>query len=198
MRKLGLLAACLLATPASATGLKITLDGIAQGVIEVDLFEDVAPQAVAQITALAEAGFYDGVVFHRVIEGFMAQTGDGEFGNIADLDLRQAGTGDSDRPNLEAEFSETAFERGVIGMARLGDPACFRVRNCIERPEYLNSANAQFFIMFAAAPHLNGAYTAIGEVTSGMEVVDAIKIGRGQNGAVISDPDVMTSVEVTE
>ena len=146
------------------------------------MFEDVAPGHVAQITALAEEGAYDGVVFHRVIEGFMAQTGDVQFGRIGQ-DMRRAGTGKSDRPNLSAEFSDLSFERGVIGMARSSDP---------------DSANSQFFIMFARAPHLDGQYTVVGRVTSGMDVVDAIKRGEGRNGAVVGQPDVMTSVTVTE
>ncbi len=169
--------------PAGATGLKIEVAGEANGTVTVDLFEDVAPNHVAQITALAEEGAYDGVVFHRVIDGFMAQTGDVEFGRLEDGDMRAAGTGGSARPDLKAEFSDEPFERGVIGMARSRDP---------------DSANSQFFIMFAPAPHLNGQYTVVGRVTDGMDVVDAIKRGRGQKGAVIGRPDAMTKVTVTE
>ncbi|WP_425050389.1 peptidylprolyl isomerase [Psychromarinibacter sp. S121] len=187
MRKL-FLATCLLAAPAfalpaAATGLRITVEGEANGVIEIDLLEDVAPEHVAQITALAEEGFYDGVVFHRVIEGFMAQTGDGEFGKFEGGDMRRAGTGGSDRPDLPAEFSDEPFERGVVGMARTADP---------------NSANSQFFIMFAPAPHLNGQYTVVGRVTEGLDVLDAIKRGEGPNGAVIGQPDMMADVEVID
>src|SRR6056297_3073569 len=173
----------LLAAPALATGLSIEVAGEANGTVEIDLFEDVAPDHVEQITALAEAGAYDGVVFHRVIEGFMAQTGDVEFGKLEGGDMRRAGMGGSDRPDLAAEFSDIDFERGVIGMARSQDP---------------NSANSQFFIMFAPATHLNGQYTVVGEVTDGMDVVDAIKRGKGRNGAVVGQPDVMQSVTVTE
>lgn len=172
----------LAAGPALATGLEIDIAGEANGTVTIDLFEDVAPQHAARITELAEAGAYDGVVFHRVIEGFMAQTGDVAFGR-ADGDLSRAGMGGSDLPNLPAEFSDRPFERGVVGMARSANP---------------DSANSQFFIMFAPAPHLNGQYTVVGEVTSGMDVVDAIKRGRGQGGSVAAPADVMTEVRVTE
>ncbi len=182
MRKLAF-ALCLLAAPAAATGLKITVEGEANGVIEIDLLEDVAPNAVEQITTLAERGFYDGVAFHRVMDGFMAQTGDGQFGRIDGGDMRRAGSGGSDLPDLKAEFSDIPFDRGVVGMARTADP---------------NSANSQFFIMFDEGHHLNGQYTVVGRVTSGMDVVDAIKLGRGPNGAVIGRPDAMLDVEVIE
>ena len=176
------LALSFLAGPALATGLSIDIAGEAEGTVTIDLFEDVAPGHVEQITALAEQGAYDGVVFHRVIDGFMAQTGDVEFGKMGG-DMRRAGTGGSDRPDLEAEFSDIPFERGVVGMARAQSP---------------DSANSQFFIMFAPGDFLNGQYTVVGEVTDGMEVVDAIKRGEGRNGAVIGQPDVMQSVTVTE
>ncbi|HKL65569.1 MAG TPA: peptidylprolyl isomerase [Roseovarius sp.] len=169
--------------PVGATGLEIEIEGEANGTVTIDLLEDVAPGHVAQITALAEEGAYDGVVFHRVIDGFMAQTGDVEFGTPEGGDMAMAGRGGSDRPDLEAEFSDIAFERGVIGMARSADP---------------DSANSQFFIMFAPASHLNGQYTVVGRVTDGMDVVDAIKRGRGRNGAVIGQPDAMAKVTVTE
>jgi len=169
----------LMAGPAFATGLKIEIEGEgANGTIIIDLFEDVAPGHVAQITALASEGAYDGVVFHRVIDGFMAQTGDVQYGKIGG-DMRRAGSGKSDRPNLKAEFSDVPFERGVVGMARSSDP---------------DSANAQFFIMFAPGDFLNGQYTVVGKVTSGMDVVDAIKRGKGSNGAVIGQPDQMKTV----
>ncbi len=173
----------LLASPALATGLQIEIEGEgANGTVTVDLFDDLAPQHVEQISTLAAEGKYDGVVFHRVIDGFMAQTGDVEFGRIGG-DMRRAGTGASDRPDLPAEFSDYNFDRGVVGMARAQDP---------------DSANSQFFIMFAPAPHLNGAYTVVGQVTDGMDVVDAIKRGDGPNGTVIGQPDVMKKVTVTE
>jgi len=182
MRKLAI-AISLLASPALATGLQIEVAGEANGTITIDLLEDVAPGHVERITTLAEQGAYDGVVFHRVIEGFMAQTGDVEFGKLDGGDMSRAGMGASDMPDLEAEFSDEPFERGVVGMARSQNP---------------DSGNSQFFIMFAPATHLNGQYTVVGRVTEGMEVVDAIKRGRGQNGAVIGQPDVMTSVTVTD
>ncbi|EEX10463.1 peptidyl-prolyl cis-trans isomerase, cyclophilin-type [Ruegeria lacuscaerulensis ITI-1157] len=172
----------LLASPALATGLQIEVEGEANGTITIDLFEDVAPKHVEQITALAAEGKYDGVAFHRVIDGFMAQTGDVEHGKLGS-DMRRAGTGGSDRPDLPAEFSDVPYERGIVGMARARDP---------------NSANSQFFIMFDAAPSLNGQYTVVGKVTDGMDVVDAIKRGTGPNGAVIGQPDVMTKVTVTD
>lgn len=182
MHKLAV-AFALLASPAFATGLEIEIEGEgANGTVTVDLFEDVAPQHVEQITALAAEGKYDGVVFHRVIEGFMAQTGDVEHGRLGS-DLRRAGTGGSDRPDLPAEFSDFNFDRGVVGMARAQDP---------------NSANSQFFIMFEPGPFLNGQYTVVGQVTDGMDVVDAIKRGDGPNGAVIGQPDSMKKVTVTE
>jgi len=182
MHKLAV-AFALLAGPAFATGLEIEIEGEgANGIVTVDLFEDVAPQHVEQITALAAEGKYDGVVFHRVIEGFMAQTGDVEHGRLGS-DLRRAGTGGSDRPDLPAEFSDFNFDRGVVGMARAQDP---------------NSANSQFFIMFEPGPFLNGQYTVVGQVTDGMDVVDAIKRGDGPNGAVIGQPDSMKKVTVTE
>ncbi|MEY8839814.1 peptidylprolyl isomerase [Cribrihabitans sp. XS_ASV171] len=181
MRKLALLLA-FAASPALATGLEIEVAGEANGTITIDLFEDVAPQHVEQITELAEAGAYDGVVFHRVIDGFMAQTGDVEFGRKGG-DMRRAGMGGSDRPDLPAEFSEIPFERGVVGMARSQDP---------------NSANSQFFIMFEPGPFLNGQYTVVGEVTGGMDVVDAIKRGTGPNGAVVGEPDMMQEVTVID
>ena len=180
------LALAAFALPAAADGLRIEIDGQAQGTVEIDLFEDVAPAHAEQITALAAAGAYDGVVFHRVIDGFMAQTGDVAFGNAgADgFDMRRAGTGGSDRPDLPAEFSDTlSFDRGVVGMARSSDP---------------DSANSQFFIMFDPAPHLDGQYTIVGEVTSGMDVVDDIKRGAGRSGAVTGQPDVMTDVTVID
>jgi peptidylprolyl isomerase len=137
---------------------------------------------VAQITALAKEGAYDGVVFHRVIDGFMAQTGDVEFGRQGG-DMSMAGMGGSSMPDLAAEFSSVTFDRGVVGMARSMDP---------------NSANSQFFIMFAPAPHLDGQYTVVGRVVSGMEVVDAIKKGdQAANGAVDA-PDYMASVTVID
>ena len=182
MRKLALLLS-VMASPARAAGLDVEVAGEgANGTFHIELFDDVAPQHAARLTELAEKGEYDGVVFHRVIDGFMAQTGDVQFGREGN-DMRMAGTGGSDLPDLAAEFSDKDFARGVVGMARSQNP---------------DSANSQFFIMFAPAPHLNGAYTAVGEVTSGMEVVDAIKRGTGPNGAVVGKPDMMVKVTPTE
>ena len=172
-----------LAAPVLATGLQIEVAGEgANGVITVDLFEDVAPNHVAQISDLAADGVYDNVVFHRVIDGFMAQTGDVQYGK-AGGDISRAGMGGSDKPDLKAEFSDVSYERGIIGMARSSNP---------------DSANSQFFIMFAAGHFLNGKYTVVGKVTDGMDVVDAIKLGLGQNGAVIGTPDVMRQVTVVD
>jgi peptidylprolyl isomerase len=171
------------ATDGPGPNLVIEVTGQANGTVVIDLLPDVAPQHVAQITALATEGTYDNVVFHRVIDGFMAQTGDVRYGK-AGGDLSLAGTGDSDRPNLPAEFTDKlSFQRGVVGMARAQDP---------------NSANSQFFIMFGDGSFLDGQYTIVGNVVSGMEVVDAIKRGDGANGEVTSAPDVMAKVTVQE
>lgn len=180
---LALAAALTLAAPAlaqDAPRLEITVAGEASGVIVVQLRPDLAPQHVERVVALAESGQYDGVVFHRVIEGFMAQTGDVEFGRPGG-DMRRAGMGGSALPDLPAEFTSAPFGRGVMGMARSQNP---------------NSANSQFFLMFAPAPHLNGQYTVLGEVVQGLDVLDAIKRGRGPNGAVIGEPDRMETVRV--
>lgn len=173
----------LLAGPALATGLQIEIEGEANGTVTIDLLEEVAPAHVAQIAALAAEGAYDGVVFHRVIEGFMAQTGDVQFGRLEGGDMSRAGMGGSERPNLRAEFSDEPFLRGVVGMARSQNP---------------DSANSQFFIMFDAGEFLNGQYTVVGRVTEGMEVIDAVKRGNGPNGAVLGRPDVMKKVTVID
>ena len=182
MFKLSALCA-VLSGPALAAGLVIEVAGEqSKGTVTIDLFEEIAPQHVERLTTLASAGAYDDVVFHRVIEGFMAQTGDVEFGK-AGGNTSMAGRGGSDLPDLPAEFSDTPYDRGVIGMARAQNP---------------NSANSQFFIMFDAAPFLNGQYTVVGRVTGGQDVVDAIKRGTGANGAVIGQPDMMKTVNVTD
>jgi len=162
--------------------LVIELAGEGAGIVEILMRPDVAPLHVARIKELARSGTYDGVVFHRVIDGFMAQTGDVEFGQLEGYDYRVAGRGASDMPNLPAEFSNITYVEGIIGMARSNDP---------------DSANAQFFIMFDDAKFLDGQYTVIGRVISGMEFVHAIKRGnQGANGAVYEDPDYMASVRV--
>jgi peptidylprolyl isomerase len=171
----------LVASPVFATGLEIDVTGEANGTIVIDLFDDVAPLHVAQITQIAQSGAYDGVVFHRVIPGFMAQTGDVQYG-IGD-DTRRAGTGASDLPDIAAEFSDKPFARGIVGMARSQNP---------------DSANSQFFIMFDQGDFLNGQYTVVGEVTSGMDIVDQIKPGTGANGAVSGAADKMSAVRVTD
>jgi len=169
-------------TDGPGPNLVVDVAGSTTGTLTIDLAADVAPGHVAQIVALAKEGAYDGVVFHRVINGFMAQTGDVQFGKHGG-DTSMAGTGGSQLPDLKAEFSSMSFDRGVVGMARSMDP---------------DSANSQFFVMFAPAPHLDGQYTVVGRVISGMEVVDAIKKGDdAANGAVI-DPDYMAKVTVTE
>ncbi len=169
--------------PLAATEMVIEIAGEgANGTVTIDLLEEVAPGHVAQISALAREGAYDGVVFHRVIDGFMAQTGDVQFGK-AGGDMSRAGMGGSERPDLRAEFSDVPFDRGVVGMARSQDP---------------DSANSQFFIMFDAGYFLNGEYSVVGRVTEGMDVVDAIKRGSGKNGSVIGQPDTMTSVTIKE
>ncbi len=178
----GSVIAALIGSAASATGLKIEVAGEANGTVMIDLLEDVAPQHVERITTLAAQGAYDGVVFHRVIEGFMAQTGDVEFGKQGG-DTRRAGMGGSDLPDVPAEFSDVPFDKGVVGMARSQNP---------------NSANSQFFIMFDQGHFLNGQYTVVGRVTEGQDVIDAIKLGTGGNGAVVGEPDVMKTVTVTE
>jgi len=181
MFKLAAAFACL-AAPVFSAGLEIEVAGEANGTIVIDLFEDTAPMHAEHLTTLAAAGEYDGVVFHRVINGFMAQTGDVRYG-VQGGDLRRAGTGKSDLPDVPAELSDRPFDRGIVGMART---------------QVLDSANGQFFIMFAPGHFLNGQYTVVGEVISGMEIVDQIKRGLGPNGSVIGEPDVMVSVRVTE
>ncbi|MGJ8584907.1 MAG: peptidylprolyl isomerase [Marinosulfonomonas sp.] len=183
MRKLAAaFAFSLIAAPALATDLDIEVAGEANGTIMVELFDDVAPLHVERLTTLAKEGAYDGVVFHRVIDGFMAQSGDVEFGKMGG-DMSMAGRGGSELPDLPAEFSDKPFVRGTVGMARSQSP---------------DSANSQFFIMFAPAPHLDGQYTVVGQVTEGLDVLDAIKRGTGGNGAVVGEPDVMKSVTVIE
>ena len=173
----------LLAGPVLATGIQINIAGEgANGTVTIDLLEEVAPLHAERIAKLAADGAYDRVVFHRVIDGFMAQTGDVKFGKVGG-NIAMAGSGGSDLPNLPAEFSEVPYDRGVVGMARAQNP---------------NSANSQFFIMFAEGYFLNENYTVVGRVTSGMDVVDAIKRGLGPNGSVIGAPDVMMKVSVIE
>ena len=150
------------------------------GDVKIELFEDVGPNHVKRIKELANSGKYDNVVFHRVIDGFMAQTGDVKFGNTSspDFNLNLAGTGGSELPDLQAEFSDVAHTRGILSAARSSDP---------------NSANSQFFICFQSAPHLDRQYSVFGKVIKGMEFVDMIKKGDPNSGSV-SEPDKIISL----
>ena len=150
------------------------------GNVKIELFEDVAPNHVKRIKELANEGKYDNVVFHRVIDGFMAQTGDVKFGNSEskDFDLGRAGMGGSDLPDLNQEFSSLPHERGTLSMARSSDP---------------NSANSQFFICFKSAPFLDRQYTVFGKVIEGMDLVDKIKRGDESNNGSVKDPDKIIS-----
>ncbi len=152
------------------------------GPVVIKLSPDVAPQNVARIKALATSGKYNDVAFHRVMDGFMAQTGDVQFGNIRKgFDAMRVGTGGSDAPDLPAEFSNIPFDRGVVGMARSSDP---------------NSANSQFFIVFAPSYFLNGQYTVVGKVVSGMDKVDKIKRGASNDNGTVTHPDRMLRVTI--
>jgi peptidylprolyl isomerase len=174
IRILAVIAALICVAPAIAQPLPAGLDkqnaiviDTTKGRIVVKLRPDLAPKHAERIKLLAHDGYYNNVPFHRVIDGFMAQTGDGQNFN---------GTGGSKYPNLPAEFSSVPYKRGIVGMARTSDP---------------NSANSQFFIMFADGPSLNGKYTVVGEVVSGMDVVDTLK-----RGEPVADPDKMVKVQV--
>ena len=151
------------------------------GDVKIELFSDVAPNHVKRIKELADNGKYDNVVFHRVIDGFMAQTGDVKFGNSnnSNFNLALAGTGGSDLPNLKAEFTDVAHTRGILSAARSSDP---------------DSANSQFFICFDSAPHLDRQYSAFGKVVKGMEFIDMIKKGDPNSGTV-PDPDKIISLK---
>jgi len=150
------------------------------GDVTIELFNDIAPKHVERFKKLTNEKKFDGVVFHRVIDGFMAQTGDVKYGNssLDTYNLKLAGTGGSEYPDLKAEFSELPHERGTLSMARSSDP---------------DSANSQFFICFKASPFLDRQYTVFGKVVAGMEYVDLIKRGEGSNGEV-SDPDKIISL----
>ena len=150
------------------------------GDVKIELFEDTAPNHVKRIKQLAEDGKYDGVVFHRVIDGFMAQTGDVKFGNSSnnDFDLNRAGQGGSDLPDLKEEFSDLPHQRGTLSMARSQNP---------------NSANSQFFICFKESSFLDKQYTVFGKVIEGMELVDKIKKGDSDDNGSVSDPDKIIS-----
>ena len=151
------------------------------GDVKIELFEDKAPNHVKRIKELANKGLYDNVVFHRVIDGFMAQTGDVKFGNSnnPNFNLSLAGTGGSELPNLKAEFTDLAHTRGILSAARSADP---------------DSANSQFFICFESAPHLDRQYSAFGKVVKGMEFVDMIKKGNPNSG-LVENPDKIISLK---
>jgi peptidylprolyl isomerase len=180
IRILGLVAALMFAVPAFAQPLPANLDkqnaiviDTTKGPIVIKLRTDIAPKHAERIKQLARDGFYNNVPFHRVMDGFMAQTGDGQNFN---------GTGGSKYPNLKAEFSNVPFKRGVVGMARAGSP---------------DSANSQFFICFAEASFLNGKYTVVGDIVSGMDVVDKLKKApSGSASGSVTDPDKMLKVQV--
>lgn len=181
IRILAFVAALVCAVPAIAQPLPANLDkanaiviDTSKGRIVIKLRNDIAPQHAERIKQLAREGYYNNVPFHRVMDGFMAQTGDGQNFN---------GTGGSKLPNLKQEFSNVPFKRGIVGMARRGDS--------------VDSANSQFFIMFAEGSSLNGQYTVIGEVVSGMDVVDKLKKAPpGSQGGQVTDPDKMVRVQV--
>ncbi len=173
MKRFMLLALCLLTTlvvhMSDSEAKTLTLE-TSKGTVLIELQPELAPAHAERIETLANKGFYNGVVFHRVISGFMAQTGD----------PTGTGMGGSELPNLKAEFTKAPFKRGTLGMARSASP---------------DSANSQFFICFADTPHLNGQYTVFGQVTEGMDIVDSLKKGAGQSGTV-TDPDKIISASV--
>ena len=160
--------------------LVLEIGGSVSGKVVIDLTPDVAPQHVERITQLANEHAYDEVVFHRVIEGFMAQTGDVQFGKRGG-DLSMAGMGGSTYGDLPAEFSNRSFSRGMVGMARSASP---------------DSANSQFFIMFEPAPHLDGQYTIVGHVVEGMDLVDKLKKGAPQLNGLVENPDYIVKATI--
>ena len=170
----------LLFTNQSLTEENMMILKLKDGDVKIELCSDTAPDHVKRIKELADGGKYDNVVFHRVIDGFMAQTGDVKFGNSNSdsFDLRRAGMGGSDLPDLEQEFSNLPHDRGTLSMARSSDP---------------NSANSQFFICFKPAPFLDRQYTVFGKVLEGMEFVDMIKRGDESNNGSVTDPDKIVS-----
>lgn len=160
--------------------LVLEIGGSVSGKVVIDLLPDVAPKHVERIVKLANEHAYDDVVFHRVIDGFMAQTGDVQFGKRG-ADTSMAGMGGSKYPDLPAEFSNRSFTRGMVGMARSANP---------------DSANSQFFVMFSPAPHLDGQYTIVGHVVSGMDVIDKIKKGNPAQNGLVEDPDYIVSATI--
>ena len=170
---------CIFRCAVAENNLVIEVAGEANGKIEITLMPDLAPLHVERIKTLVNSGAYDGVVFHRVIEGFMAQTGDVQFGKRQAFNPELVGRGGSSLPDLPSEFSDMAFVEGTVGMARSNNP---------------DSANSQFFIMFRPAPHLNNNYTVFGTVSSGMEVVSKIKKGDLKRNGAVDNPDYMEKV----
>ena len=169
----------LVTTNASANN-NIMILKLKYGEVQIELYPEKAPNHVKRFKELSESGKYDGVVFHRVIDGFMAQTGDVMFGNSSsdEFDLKRAGMGGSDLPDLKEEFSDLPHERGTLSMARSQDP---------------NSANSQFFICFKEASFLDRQYTVFGKVIEGMDLVDKIKRGDESNNGSVSNPDKIIS-----
>ena len=177
-------AVALSAMPAGAqTGTPHLILTIKGGDVDIELLPALAPKHVARVVELTEAGAYDGVVFHRVIDGFMAQTGDVKFGKTGgeEFDLSMAGMGGSDLPDVEAEFNAESFQRGVLGAARSQDP---------------NSFNSQFFITTADASFLDGQYTVFGKVISGMDLVDALEKGPADQNGAVANPDQIISAKI--
>ena len=173
--------------PADGPGPNLVIEvadagGEPKGQIVLDLYADKAPAHVERVVALAKAGAYDGVVFHRVIDGFMAQTGDVQFGKQGG-DTAMAGTGGSDMPDLAAEFSDITFGPGTVGMARSSSP---------------DSANSQFFIGLAPAPFLDGQYTVLGQLVEGWDVLNSVKKGDAAANGAVDRPDYMSKVTVAE
>ena len=177
---IGLIFGIFLLKPVLAeNNLVIEVAGEVNGKIKIKLLPNLAPLHVERIKSLVRSGSYDGVAFHRVIEGFMAQTGDVQFGNIKAFNPNLVGRGSSSLPNLPSEFSDIPFVKGTVGMARSQDP---------------NSANSQFFIMFQPAPHLNNKYTIFGTVNSGIDVLNKIKKGDLKKNGTVDNPDFMKKV----
>ncbi|MGB3336170.1 MAG: peptidylprolyl isomerase [Devosia sp.] len=177
-------AAALSAMPAIAqTGTPHLILTLESGTIDIELLPALAPKHVERVIALTEQGAYDGVVFHRVIDGFMAQTGDVKFGKTGgpEFNLANAGMGGSDLPDVEAEFNAESFQRGVLGAARSQDP---------------NSFNSQFFITTADASFLDGQYTVFGKVVSGMELVDGLEKGPAEQNGAVANPDQIVSAKI--
>ncbi len=160
--------------------LMVEVAGASEGIVEIELLPDIAPEHVARVKRLAREGYYNNIVFHRVIEAFMAQTGDVKHGKLENFIQRYAGQGGSVYPDLAAEFSQTPFDRGVVAMAR-------RVADD-------GSANSQFFIMFAPIYDLNIQYSVFGRVLTGMDVVDRLKKGDPDQNGSVTDPDYMKRV----